>query len=267
LPLHLLTANSTSLVKQASASPPAHYLSNSTKRQRTLVAGYALQRQIQLSLLRRTDVAASEILADSIGTLSVSAMRPLSRGTVRALGPDIFPPSQNTIAIDPRYCSDPLDCEVLVSALRANDRLVATSAMQALQPRPGHPWAATGPETEAEEEDRLLLAVQENLRTGFHPAGTTAMMPLVLGGVVDPSLKVYGTSNLRVVDAGVFPLLPGAHLQAAVYAVAERAARVIQHAHGWDMTCQRETATIAQETGQRDWDQMLDPSLGRMAHL
>lgn len=32
-----------------------------------------------------------------------------------------------------------------------------------------------------------------------HEVGTTSMMPEELGGVVDTSLKVYGTSNVRVV--------------------------------------------------------------------
>jgi choline dehydrogenase-like flavoprotein len=48
------------------------------------------------------------------------------------------------------------------------------------------------------------------------------MMPLRLGGVVDPELLVYGTRNLRVVDASVMPLVPAAHLQAVVYGVAEK---------------------------------------------
>lgn len=40
------------------------------------------------------------------------------------------------------------------------------------------------------------------------------MLPRDSGGVVDTSLLVYGTSNLRVVDASIMPLQVGAHLMA-----------------------------------------------------
>lgn len=52
--------------------------------------------------------------------------------------------------------------------------------------------------------------------------GTAAMAPQEIGGVVDGELKVYGTTNLRVVDASIFPNQLAAHPQATVYAIAEK---------------------------------------------
>lgn len=48
------------------------------------------------------------------------------------------------------------------------------------------------------------------------------MLPLSLGGVVDTHLRVYGTKNLRVVDAGIVPLVPASHMQSPIYAIAEK---------------------------------------------
>lgn len=48
------------------------------------------------------------------------------------------------------------------------------------------------------------------------------MVPRELGGVVDPQLKVYGSNNLRVVDASIIPLQIGTHPMATVYAIAEK---------------------------------------------
>jgi choline dehydrogenase-like flavoprotein len=42
--------------------------------------------------------------------------------------------------------------------------------------------------------------------TEYHPIGTASMLPQAKGGVVDAQLKVYGTSNLHVVDASIIPL-------------------------------------------------------------
>jgi choline dehydrogenase-like flavoprotein len=61
-----------------------------------------------------------------------------------------------------------------------------------------------------------------------HPLGTASMMPKQLGGVVNNRLKVYGTANVRVVDASVLPFQLSGHPSSTVYAVAERAADIIK---------------------------------------
>jgi choline dehydrogenase len=45
--------------------------------------------------------------------------------------------------------------------------------------------------------------------------------------VLDGNFKVRGTENLRVVDASVFPKIPGTYIAAPIYMVSEKAADVI----------------------------------------
>lgn len=53
--------------------------------------------------------------------------------------------------------------------------------------------------------------------TEFHTIGSCAMLPKSKGGVVSPELKVYGTSNIRVVDLSILPIQISAHPQSTVY--------------------------------------------------
>jgi choline dehydrogenase-like flavoprotein len=57
--------------------------------------------------------------------------------------------------------------------------------------------------------------------------GTCSMMREGLGGVVDSRLRVYGTANVRVCDAGVVPVVPRGNVLAAVYGFAEKLAEII----------------------------------------
>ncbi|KDR81170.1 hypothetical protein GALMADRAFT_91825 [Galerina marginata CBS 339.88] len=68
-----------------------------------------------------------------------------------------------------------------------------------------------------------------NAFTAAHPVGTASMSAKdAKFGVVDPDLKLKGAQGLRIVDASVMPFVPCAHTQAAVYAIAERAADLIK---------------------------------------
>ena len=197
-----------------------------------LYAGYAAQERQLLALLNCTDSPAYELMSTSWGQLAVSAMQPFSRGVVEARGPaSVFPHNsagdgddEGGPLIDPRYCSHPFDCEVLVRGLEVNDRLVRTAPMAALGPvLPDEPGLREGEDDGDEDRDTLRReTVHRLVRTEFHPSGTAAMMPPDRGGVVDTSLRVHGARNLRVVDAAVIPLIPDGHIQAAVYAIAEK---------------------------------------------
>ena len=66
------------------------------------------------------------------------------------------------------------------------------------------------------------------LSTEYHPIGTASLLPKDKGGVVDPQLKVYGTSNLRVIDASVIPIHISAHIQSTVVGIAEYGADIIK---------------------------------------
>ncbi|KAK4199434.1 putative GMC oxidoreductase [Triangularia verruculosa] len=215
-----------SLLSNISNSQPESHLPRGPGQHPTVLKGYIHQQRVLTSLLSHSTVGALEVMADSIGTLTAAVQHPLSRGFVRALSADLLANgavSQN-ILLDPRYCSHPFDCDVLVRGLKLNNQLVKTKAMQQLVPRPSSPWD----DSTSQNDTALLEAIRSKLQTEFHPAGSTSMLPLELGGVVSPRLAVYGTSNLRVVDAGIIPLLPAAHIQAAVYAIAEKAADIIK---------------------------------------
>ena len=47
------------------------------------------------------------------------------------------------------------------------------------------------------------------------------------GGVLSSDFQVHGVQGLRVVDASVFPRIPGFFLVTAVYMIGEKAADVI----------------------------------------
>jgi choline dehydrogenase-like flavoprotein len=54
------------------------------------------------------------------------------------------------------------------------------------------------------------------------------MMPENLGGCVSDELLVYGVKGLSVVDASTIPMISATHLQATMYAIAEKAADIIK---------------------------------------
>jgi choline dehydrogenase len=75
--------------------------------------------------------------------------------------------------------------------------------------------------------DQLRQFVCDNA-WGHHASGTCKIgRPDDPMAVLDSKFRVYGTKSLRVVDASIFPRIPGLFIVAAVYTAAEKASDVI----------------------------------------
>lgn len=144
---------------------------------------------------------------------------PLSRGNshISSADPRLQP------RINPRSFSHPLDVEILARHLQTLIKLTSFSPMKDF-------FKQGGPDISTLESAKAHL--RKNAEPAFHACGTAAMLPRERGGVVDENLVVYGTANLRVVDASIFPLITTANPMATVYAVAERAADIIKSRGG-----------------------------------
>ncbi|KAJ5176184.1 glucose-methanol-choline oxidoreductase [Penicillium canariense] len=162
-----------------------------------------------------------DLLPGNFLSLGLIQSIPFSRGHVHISSAD---PS-NAPAIDPRYLSHPLDLDILSRNLLDLERLHQAEPLAPfLKPngRRNHPDAFL---TDLDSAKRYI---RDTATTTYHSCGTAAMLPRESGGVVDDRLRVYSTTNVRVVDASVFPLIPAANIMSTVYAVAERAADLIR---------------------------------------
>ncbi len=77
------------------------------------------------------------------------------------------------------------------------------------------------------ESDEELKAFIRDNAWGHHASCTCAIGPREKNGVLGSDFRVHGVQGLRVVDASVFPRIPGTFIVSAIYMIAEKAADVI----------------------------------------
>lgn len=181
--------------------------------------------ELQYELLYERQIPFAEFLifvSSGVWNAAMWSIRPFSRGSVH-IGSGS---STDGAVINPNYFLLDVDLTQLVGAANFLREVFSTA------PFSSNAGAETTPSFDivpvGADEDGWKSWIYETYRSNWHYVGTAAMMPREKGGVVDSELRVYGTSNVRVVDASVLPFQLSGHPMSTLYAVAERAADLIK---------------------------------------
>ncbi|KAF9700052.1 hypothetical protein EKO04_001434 [Ascochyta lentis] len=221
LSLQSITSNYRQIVSVIKGQKSVDYLPTTYKNNPSLLRGYEVAKAITAELLSGTKAAAVEIPMNAFGLALSAVQRPLSRGYV-ALDPTN--PTGNPI-VQFNTFQNPADKTMLLEAIKWTRRHWKNPVLARFSP------VEVTPGTAFQTDDEIFQAMieQDALRpTWAHQSGTCSMLPEKYGGCVSSDLRVYGTKNLSIVDASIIPLIPATHLQATMYAVAEKAADIIK---------------------------------------
>ena len=146
----------------------------------------------------------------------VCNLKPKSRGfiTLKDNNPESHP------IINPNYLSAPEDIEVLVNGVKLTRRILSASAFD--------PWRSEEifPGDGIYNNAQIRQFIRDRAETIYHPVGT-CKMGIDDQAVVDPTLRIYGLNNIRIVDASIMPTLISGNTNAPVGMIAEKAADLI----------------------------------------
>ena len=138
-------------------------------------------------------------------------INPSSRGRVMLRAP--LPDSKPRVLCN--FLTTEEDRQTMIAGMRLALELAEQPALKAVES-----GAFSVPESDSDED--LLAFARRAGQSVYHPTSSCAM-----GAVVDPELRVLGTSSLRVVDASVMPTVTRANTHAATVMIAEKAADLI----------------------------------------
>jgi choline dehydrogenase len=145
-------------------------------------------------------------------TASICQLRPTSRGSVRIRSAD----PRAAPAIRYNYLASEEDRRTMVDGMKLLRRILEQPAMRS------YIAAEHTPGERVRTDEEWLAYCRATGSTIYHPS-CTAMM----GKVLDHRLRVKGLGGLRVVDASVMPAVVSGNINAAVIAIAEKAADLI----------------------------------------
>jgi choline dehydrogenase len=149
--------------------------------------------------------------------LTLSTLRPRSRGSLRLASPD---PAAMPL-VDPAYLADPDDLLDLRHAFEALRGIVAAEAFAPFGAVALEPWS------EAQTSRQIEETIRAELESGHDLAGTCRMGTDALA-VADPEGRVRGIEGLRIADASLMPSLPSGGTNGPVMMIGERIADLLR---------------------------------------
>ena len=149
-------------------------------------------------------------------TTAASPLRPTSRGWLKLRSADW----RDAPAMQPNFLDTAEDRALMVAGIRIMRRVFA------------HPPLAdvareTLPGGDLQSDEDLLAFARSNTNSVYHPVGT-CRMGMGDEAVVDPSLRVRGMTNLRVVDASIMPSIVSGNTNAASIMIGAKAGESIR---------------------------------------
>ena len=148
-------------------------------------------------------------------TILPTLLHPKSRGTVSLFSSNPKAPP----IIQPNFLQEKEDMDQLIKGGKLVFKLMEDEALKK------HTEVDMLPSNRS-SDDSLIEHIKKTLETVYHPVGTCKMGTDNMS-VVDPTLRVHGISNLRVVDASIMPKIVSGNTNAPVYMIAEKASDMI----------------------------------------
>jgi choline dehydrogenase len=161
------------------------------------------------------DIIVGEQHPNAVSILA-GVVRPYSRGQVQLASGDPFIKPM----VNPNYLSDRGDIARMVQAVKLSRDIFAAPVFKKLLKGELRP----GPSVQTDSE--LESFVRSRADSYHHQVGS-CRIGIDDSAVVDPRLRVYGVTGLRVVDASVIPAVPSGNCHTAIAAIAERAADLV----------------------------------------
>lgn len=145
-------------------------------------------------------------------------MRPTSTGSIRLKSSDI----SEAPLIDPNYLATDHDKIVFSKATQLAREIAMHSAYRKVRRKEWLPGDSVKPGTPEWDE-----FIAKSVNTFYHPT-STCKMGVDSMSVVDPELKVYGVSGLRIADASIMPNITTGNTNAPSIMIGWKCAEMIR---------------------------------------